>query len=352
MNSRLFVSLSLVLASLASLALAGGAAANSNAPRIECLQSHGVKFMRHPSSCTLYEHGGSGTAILRSMKWKHWGGPSTTGKGKIAYFDHPDYGGRVKVTLKRLYRSNCAKGRFYIRARVRTTSGLAKGNKFNLWLGSGCPALARPRGSNYRVPVFVQGRGVVLQSKPEWLLAKRNVRPPALSGYDGLHAHRWKGWGGSKSVARGTYIWNTPDGSSLRDFAARIELIHPRPCGGFQVYRRVGVHFTGKAPPGMKKAIGFASEPYGCHALETVSRREGCAEVVIRNPDGSIYAQTHHLHTDGVGCKKGRKVAKARMADDGAGGSRYYGFSCRDASDGSRIRCKRGSHKHVAWRLF
>lgn len=141
---------------------------------------------------------------------------------------------------------------------------------------------AASRGSNYRVPVFVQGKGVVLQSHPEWLLAKRNVAPPSYSGYDGIHVKHWR-WGGAKSVGKGTYAWHTPNGSGLRVFPAQIKLVQARSCGGYRVYQRIKVHFRKKSPPHVKQTIGFGALDYNCRARAASLGRESCSEVVIRN---------------------------------------------------------------------
>lgn len=122
---------------------------------------------------------------------------------------------------------------------------------------------AAAAGDKYRVPVFVQGEGVVLQARPATLLAKRGVNPPSFSGRDGLRI-RWSHWGGPTSRGSGTYYWNTPDHSDLRTFAARVRLVDPRPCGGFAVYQRVKVKFKRKSPPHMGHSIGFATSEYQC----------------------------------------------------------------------------------------
>ena len=72
------------------------------------------------------------------------------------------------------------------------------------------------------------------------------------------------------------------------------------------------------------------------------AERKDCKDVVIPN-----YTRTYDLHANGVSCGKARKVARARLEDDGAEGSKYFGFSCRNTGNG--IRCHKGKRQHVAW---
>lgn len=77
-------------------------------------------------------------------------------------------------------------------------------------------------------------------------------------------------------------------------------------------------------------------------------RAHSCSEVKIVNPTGGIYTRTYGLRADGVSCKLARKVARARLVDDGAEGGRYHGFTCTNTGDG--ISCHRG-HASVRWRF-
>ncbi len=72
-----------------------------------------------------------------------------------------------------------------------------------------------------------------------------------------------------------------------------------------------------------------------------------CRNVVIRNADGSIYTRTHALRAKRVGCRRARKIAHARLVDDGAGKGKYRGFECRSSASG--VHCHR-HRKRVSWR--
>lgn len=128
---------------------------------------------------------------------------------------------------------------------------------------AGAVTPAHAASGDYRVPASVQGEGVVLQARPPSLLAKRNVNPPSLSGYDGI-AVRWKHWGGRRSVGSGTYYWHSPNQRYLRRFAVRVKLVHPRGCDRFRIYQRIRVHFKRKKPPRMGRSIAFDTLPYDC----------------------------------------------------------------------------------------
>lgn len=131
-------------------------------------------------------------------------------------------------------------------------------------LTAGSADAAGSLAGGYRVPVPVQGEGVVLQAHPQFLLANRNVKPPSFSGYDGIGVRRWEHWGGRRSVASGTYYWNSPGHTRLRRFAVRVELIRPRACGKYRVYRRIRVRFRRESPPHMSRSIGFRTLRYAC----------------------------------------------------------------------------------------
>lgn len=110
-------------------------------PKVECLVTGmGQTYKVAPKDCVMYEHGSLATTILASMKWRNWGKKRARGRGEIHYYDHPEYTGKVVVTLSRITKGNCVPGRYYTRARVRAVSGLSKGNDFTLNLAAGCPA--------------------------------------------------------------------------------------------------------------------------------------------------------------------------------------------------------------------
>jgi len=110
------------------------------APRVECLVDGRQTYKVAPRQCVIYEHGSPATTILVSMKWHNWGKPHARGRGRIQYYDHPEYSGRVIVGLHRIKRGHCVPGRYYTSAHVHAVSGLSKGNVFDLNLAAGCPA--------------------------------------------------------------------------------------------------------------------------------------------------------------------------------------------------------------------
>lgn len=110
-------------------------------PKVECLvEGVGQTYKVAPRECVMYEHGSPATTILASMKWRNWGKKRARGRGEIHYYDHPEYTGKVVVTLRRIAKGYCVPGRYYTRARIRAVSGLSKGNDFTLNLAAGCPA--------------------------------------------------------------------------------------------------------------------------------------------------------------------------------------------------------------------
>jgi hypothetical protein len=110
-------------------------------PKVECLvDGVGQTYKIAPKDCVMYEHGSPATTILASMKWRNWGKKRARGRGEIHYYDHPEYTGRVVVTLSRIAKGYCVPGRYYTRARIRAVSGRSKGNDFTLNLAAGCPA--------------------------------------------------------------------------------------------------------------------------------------------------------------------------------------------------------------------
>jgi hypothetical protein len=74
-----------------------------------------------------------------------------------------------------------------------------------------------------------------------------------------------------------------------------------------------------------------------------------CRDVVVRNPDGSVYLRTNGLFAVRVGCRKARRVARRWIS--GAEGNtqvpRPLGFECRSAGRG--FVCSKGRQR-VRWR--
>ena len=82
-------------------------------------------------------------------------------------------------------------------------------------------------------------------------------------------------------------------------------------------------------------------------------RRRTCSGVVVRNPDGSVYARTAgRIAAVRTSCATARGVAyQVLNADDGAGPlPRPYGFTCRVRFSAGKLRaaCAK-STKRVAW---
>lgn len=114
-----------------------------------------------------------------------------------------------------------------------------------------------------RLPTFEQGSGVILSLRPAHIDARRNVRPGSISGLDGWQV-RWRSWGGDVAVATGTYFWNSPDGSSIRRYPARVRVDQRRACGTYRIYDRIRGTFTGARPPGMPRTVTLRAYPYPC----------------------------------------------------------------------------------------
>jgi len=111
------------------------------------------------------------------------------------------------------------------------------------------------------VAVFQQGIGVILERRPKVLEANRNINFPAFSGRDTWVIGKWLRFGGPRAVAKATYWWHTPDGSSFRHYKSRLVLSHLGSCGPLHIYTRITGHFIGRKPPGMPRVIGKAPVP-------------------------------------------------------------------------------------------
>jgi hypothetical protein len=75
---------------------------------------------------------------------------------------------------------------------------------------------------------------------------------------------------------------------------------------------------------------------------------KGCADVVIRTGDGSVYTRTESLRARGVSCRVARAVAHVMLSFEGteAAPPRPRGFEC---DMGSPAVCRRGSDR-ITWR--
>jgi hypothetical protein len=185
------------------------------------------------------------------MKWKHWGRSKVKGTGKIAYFDHPDYGGKVKVTLNGLRRSNCSPGRFYSKAKIHSTSGLSKGNRYKLRLGTGCGfsgrsssdlgstsvgASTRPSQKTTKVICFTKHDPptAAYERKPsKCILHRRGRYPPISADLAMLGEMRWTHWRARRAVGNGS-MWISPVGPAR----VRVTLLKPRNKCGTRVYTK------------------------------------------------------------------------------------------------------------------
>lgn len=112
------------------------------------------------------------------------------------------------------------------------------------------------------VPVLEQGVGIVLDRRPEYLEARRNIRPGSLSGRDVWTVRRWLSFGGPRAVAKATYWWHTPDGSGFRRFPVRLVLDRLGRCGDLYVYTRISGRFLRRKPPKMSRTVRKAPWRY------------------------------------------------------------------------------------------
>lgn len=104
-------------------------------------------------------------------------------------------------------------------------------------------------------------------------------------------------------------------------------------------------------PPRLVKAViltAILGLPVLCSALAPAAADAArrCKDVVLRLPDGSVYTRTAGLSARRTSCRAARKVARARLGDDGAGPFRYYGYRCR--SRGRGTTCTKG-RRRVRW---
>jgi hypothetical protein len=82
---------------------------------------------------------------------------------------------------------------------------------------------------------------------------------------------------------------------------------------------------------------------------DTASAYKRCRDIVLRNPDGSIYTQTHGLFEKHAACGLARRLARRYLSDDGVRPARILGFVCSGGSDG--VACRKG-RKRVTWGYY
>jgi hypothetical protein len=92
--------------------------------------------------------------------------------------------------------------------------------------------------------------------------------------------------------------------------------------------------------------FGSASAP-----AATSAGAKHCQNVVLRNPDGTVYTRTKGLSQRNSSCPEARKVARAFLhGSEGADSPpRPYGFRCSRGADG--VSCRKG-RKVVTWSWY
>jgi hypothetical protein len=91
----------------------------------------------------------------------------------------------------------------------------------------------------------------------------------------------------------------------------------------------------------------------GGQSSANAAKVKRCRDVIIRNPDGSVYTRTHGLFAIRTSCSKARRVARIylhRAEGNGSGRPvRPLGFTCSGGSDG--VACHKG-RRRVSWGYY
>ena len=73
------------------------------------------------------------------------------------------------------------------------------------------------------------------------------------------------------------------------------------------------------------------------------AKSRNCTDVVLRNPNGSVWTQTHLLIAVGTTCRRARKVARYYLSHSEGNDQtpRPYGYRCRAWRDSAGVDCRR-----------
>ena len=210
-----------------------------------------------------------GSANFDSLSWSGWGAEGAVGNGQARPNDcEPDcargtiYSYPVRMVAKGLRPCVAEPGNSQYTS-LETVINFPAGNPFG--------EAAGPHASTWRVdaanctaevPIFEQGVGVVLDRRPRYLEARRNIRPGSISGRDVWVIHKWLSFGGPRAVGKATYWWHTPDGSSFRHYRVRLVLDRLASCGSLHIYTRISGSFLRRRPPRMNRIVRKAPWRY------------------------------------------------------------------------------------------
>lgn len=77
----------------------------------------------------------------------------------------------------------------------------------------------------------------------------------------------------------------------------------------------------------------------------SVAASAHCANVEVRNADGSLYTGARAIVAHGVRCSTARRVVDRLLRLDGADSPRPLGFRCSPRVDGDGGICRKGSRR-------
>jgi hypothetical protein len=210
----------------------------------------------------------AGSANFDDLTWSGWGAEGATATGTTIVTDcdpncldgrHAEYPARLTALRLRPCKAEPGNSQYLeLKTEVEFPPGNGLGQppgwQASTWKveAANCTAL---------IAVPEQGVGVILERRPKVLEASRNVNFPAFSGSDTWVISKWLRFGGPRAVAKATYWWHTPDGSSFRHYKSRVVLSHLASCGQLHIYTRITGHFIGRKPPGIPRTIGKAPLP-------------------------------------------------------------------------------------------
>jgi hypothetical protein len=165
----------------------------------------------------------------------------------------------------------------------------------------------------------VQGTGVTLAERPEFIDAERNVNPPSYSGRDAWTSLQWDAWGGATATGRGSYAWNTPTQSDVLLYPVSITLDQPVACGDLTVYTRITGTFIGTPPDGMGSTLVNGVLPYTCAPATASAPVDEGADAAIQSCDDTTLFKSKYgrvrasniLSTKRISCKLARNLLRA-----------------------------------------